>query len=77
MNSQETTAKGRPKSTPPTAPKIGGARPGSGRPTIDPELRKIPRTITLTPELWARAAELGHGNLSAGVALALQAKDAS
>jgi hypothetical protein len=50
----------------------GGKRPGSGRKSIYPAGRMADYVVTLPPELHATAAQLGGGNVSAGVRLALQ-----
>lgn len=73
MKNAKTTAKGQLKTNPPTPRENrGGARAGSGRPPIPADQRRIPRTITLTQSQWDHAATLGNGNLSAGIAAALE-----
>lgn len=50
----------------------GGARPGAGRPRLTDE-PTIEATITLPTSLDAKAQQIGGGNRSAGVRLALEA----
>lgn len=50
----------------------GGARPGAGRPRLTDE-PTIEATITLPASLDAKAQQIGGGNRSAGVRLALEA----
>lgn len=48
----------------------GGAREGAGRPALDGGSVRV--TVTLTPELVAKADELGGGNTSEGIRIALK-----
>ena len=48
----------------------GGPRPGAGRKPIG-AARTVPITITLPPDLLAAAADLGAGNVSEGIRIAL------
>lgn len=50
----------------------GGARPGAGRPRLTDE-PTIEATITLPTSLDAKAQQIGGGNRSAGIRLALEA----
>lgn len=48
----------------------GGAREGAGRPPLAGGSIRV--TVTLTPDLAAKADELGGGNVSEGIRKALQ-----
>ena len=51
--------------------KHGGLRTGSGRP-IEGDEPKKKRTITISPADELRADEIGQGNVSKGISLAIQ-----
>ena len=44
--------------------KMGGHRPGSGRPPIDPRKRTVTKSITLPRNVWERLAAQGKGSPS-------------
>lgn len=50
----------------------GGARPGAGRPRLTDE-PTVEATISLPASLDAKAQQIGGGNRSAGIRLALEA----
>lgn len=47
---------------------------GAGRPTPDGVKKPKPRTVSLDDHTVARAQEIGAGNLSAGIRIAVAAK---
>jgi len=53
-------------------PTWGGARPGAGRPRLTNE-PTVEATISLPASLDAKAQQIGGGNRSAGIRLALEA----
>lgn len=50
----------------------GGPRPGAGRKCLDGKNISLKVTVVLPPGLVAYARQMGQGNLSAGVRLALE-----
>lgn len=60
------------KKTEPTSPARGGSRQGAGRPPKPDSERATGRLVSLYPDDWAKAAEIGGGSVSGGIREALR-----